>query len=60
MHWESWSDFVAMGGYATFVWGSYCVTAVLLAAEVILVVRRHRTLRRQRGLTAQTRPGSAI
>ena len=42
MIWASWSDFFAMGGYAIYVWGSYVVTAVLMAAEVILVFRRHR------------------
>lgn len=42
MIWASWSDFFAMGGYAFFVWGSYGVTAVLMIAEAVLVVRRHR------------------
>lgn len=42
MIWASWADFFAMGGYAFFVWGSYAVAAVLMIAEVILVMRRHR------------------
>ena len=42
MIWASWSDFFAMGGYAFYVWGSYAVTAVLMIAEVILVMRRRR------------------
>ena len=42
MIWASWADFFAMGGYAFYVWGSYAVTAVLMIAEVILVMRRHR------------------
>jgi len=42
MIWASWADFFAMGGYAFYVWGSYVVTAVLMIAEVILVMRRHR------------------
>ncbi len=41
MIWASWADFFAMGGYAFYVWGSYAVTAVLMIAEVILVMRRH-------------------
>ncbi len=45
MIWASWSDFFAMGGYAFYVWGSYAVTAVLMVAEVILVMRRHRETR---------------
>lgn len=42
-------EFFAMGGYALYVWGAYGVTALLLAIEVILVVRRKRTLWRQVG-----------
>ena len=34
------SDFFAMGGYAFYVWGSYGVTFVLLAVEIILLMRR--------------------
>lgn len=46
MHWGSWSDFLAMGGYALYVWGSYAVTAGLIALEVImLLVRRHNAMR---------------
>ena len=41
MIWASWADFFAMGGYAFYVWGSYAVTAALMMAEVILVIRRH-------------------
>jgi len=38
------SEFFAMGGYGFYVWGAYGVTALLLAAEVIAVVRRRRSL----------------
>ena len=34
------SEFFAMGGYAFYVWGSYGVTFVLLAVEIILLMRR--------------------
>ena len=34
MIWHSVGDFVAMGGYGPYVWGSLVVTAVLLALEV--------------------------
>jgi heme exporter protein D len=30
-----------MGGYAFYVWGSYAVTAVLIAGEILLL-RTHR------------------
>jgi heme exporter protein D len=36
------SDFFAMGGYAWYVWGSYAVTALLLLAEVLFLIRRAR------------------
>jgi heme exporter protein D len=45
MQWGSVSEFLAMGGYAFYVWGSYLVTAAVLAAEVWLLRRRGRTLR---------------
>jgi heme exporter protein D len=32
-----------MGGYALYVWGSYGVTLVLIAAELILLARRKRS-----------------
>ena len=43
MSWGGWSDFVAMGGYGLYVWGSYAVTVVVLAAEIASVRRRRRT-----------------
>ena len=33
-------DFLAMGGYAWYVWGSYGVAFLLLAVEVVLLRRR--------------------
>jgi heme exporter protein D len=36
------SEFLAMGGYAFFVWGSYGVTFALLALEVVLLAKRHK------------------
>ncbi len=38
------SEFFAMGGYALYVWGSYGVAALVMAIEVILVLRKKRTL----------------
>lgn len=43
MNWESAGHFWAMGGYGFYVWGSYAVTAALIAAELFLVARRMRT-----------------
>lgn len=47
MNWGSLGAFVAMGGYAGFVWGSYAVTAACIALEVTLLVARQRRLRRE-------------
>jgi heme exporter protein D len=57
MQWASWSDFWAMGGYAFFVWGSYGVTAVLMIAEVILVMRRRRATLEQLARAARMEKG---
>lgn len=38
----NWSEFFSMGGYAFYVWGSYIVAFVLLAGEVIFLVKRQR------------------
>ena len=46
MNWGSVGEFLAMGGYGLYVWGSYAVTAVLIAQELALVARRHRAARR--------------
>ena len=57
MIWSSWSDFLAMGGYALYVWGSYAVTAGLIAVEVImLLVRRRNALSRMAAPAAGERP----
>ena len=42
MHWNSFDDFVHMGGYGLYVWGSYGVTLVVMLAEAALVVQRRR------------------
>jgi len=45
MHWNSLSEFISMGGYGPYIWGSYGVTFVLLTAEVIMLRARKRKLR---------------
>jgi len=34
MRWESWSQFLDMGGYGLYVWGSMGVTAVFILLEI--------------------------
>ena len=49
MSWGGVGEFLHMGGYATYVWGSYAVTIGLIALEALLLGRRERaTLRRLR------------
>ena len=36
------NEFLAMGGYGWYVWGSYGVTFACLALEVVLVLKRSR------------------
>ena len=43
MNWGSWDNFLAMGGYAFYVWGSYLVTLGLVIAEIVLLALRKRS-----------------
>lgn len=42
MIWSGVSDFLHMGGYAFYVWGSVCAVAVCMIAEPLLVRGRWR------------------
>ncbi len=44
MNWTSWSDFVAMGGYGLYVWGSFGMVALVMEAEVAQIAARRRAL----------------
>ena len=43
MNWSSPEEFLAMGGYGLYVWGSFFVTAACLIVESLLLRRRHIT-----------------
>jgi heme exporter protein D len=45
MNWHSVGDFLAMGGYGLYVWGSFGMTALVLAVECWAVAQRRRALR---------------
>lgn len=47
MQWNSFSEFISMGGYGFYVWGSYGLTFVLLAAEIIMLRSRKRRIAQQ-------------
>jgi heme exporter protein D len=57
MEWGSVSEFLAMGGYGLYVWGSYGVTVLALLLEVVLVVRRARTPAANAGRMIRSEPG---
>lgn len=57
IYWNSFSDFIAMGGYGFYVWGSFGATVLIMAIEPIVVVRnRKNTIARlKRQLRADAR-----
>jgi heme exporter protein D len=42
MTWGSASAFFAMGGYGLYVWGSFGVVALCMAADALMAIGRHR------------------
>ena len=57
IHWNSFADFLAMGGYGFYVWGSFGVTALIMTIEPIMVARNRRitVARLKRQLRAESR-----
>lgn len=47
MKWGSLSEFLAMGGYGLYVWGSYGVVLLLMVWEPLLSWRRYQAAFRQ-------------
>ncbi len=60
IYWNSFADFLAMGGYGLYVWGSFGVTALVMVIEPILVARNQRAsvARLKRQLRAEQRAES--
>ena len=60
IYWNSFADFIAMGGYGFYVWGSFAVTALIMAIEPIVAARNQRTTvaRLRRQLRAEARAGN--
>jgi heme exporter protein D len=50
MIWKSLDDFIAMGGYGFYVWGSYLVTAVIITGEILMLRARRRAVDTSRRL----------
>ena len=45
MSWQGFGDFLNMGGYGLYVWGSYGVTLAVLACEALSLIARERSTR---------------
>ena len=43
MNWTSLDQFLHMGGYGLYVWGSYAVTLLVMLAEAALARQRLKT-----------------
>lgn len=44
MHWKSFSEFIAMGGYGFYVWGSFAFTFLAMGLELWLVNKRRQSI----------------
>ena len=44
LNWSSASDFLAMGGYGLYVWGSFGLTALIILLELWSLSMRRRSL----------------
>ncbi|WP_371324018.1 heme exporter protein CcmD [Dechloromonas sp. ZY10] len=61
IYWNSFGDFIAMGGYGFYVWGSFGLTVAIMAVEPVLVGRRLKNTqaRLRRQLRAESRKETA-
>ena len=57
IYWKSFSDFLAMGGYGFYVWGSFGVTGLVMLIGPFGAIRNQKTLiaRLKRQLRAEAR-----
>jgi heme exporter protein D len=49
MSYESLVEFLEMGGYAPYVWGSYGIFAIVMIANLVVPLRRARRVRERLG-----------
>ncbi len=54
LNWASASDFLAMGGYGLYVWGSFGVTALLMLLEMWSLSVRRKSLLASQADAAET------
>jgi heme exporter protein D len=53
MHWNSLEEFLAMGGYAFFVWSSLGVTLIAMMLEVWILQSQRKQLKLPRSTVSQ-------
>ncbi|MDR2112388.1 MAG: heme exporter protein CcmD [Candidatus Accumulibacter sp.] len=63
MHWNSLSEFLAMGNHGLYVWGSFAVMAAAMILEPLLLARERKRLlerlrRQYRAEALDDSPGS--
>ena len=46
MQWNSVSEFLSMGGYAFYVWGSFGLTVAVMVGEMLLIRSQRKELLR--------------
>ena len=47
MNWGSLDNFLHMGGYGLYVWGSYGVTLLIMVLEPLMARHRHAQARQE-------------
>lgn len=45
MYFDSFADFIEMGRHGFYVWTAYGVSAALVVANLVVMLRRHRRVR---------------
>jgi heme exporter protein D len=57
IYWNSLGDFLSMGGYGFYVWGSFGATAAIMILEPVFVARQRKATiaRLKRQLRAEAR-----
>ena len=56
---NSFSQFLAMGGYGQYVWGSFGMWVAVLVLEVVLLAARRRALKSDDGMPVDIRESGA-
>lgn len=40
-YWNNFFDFLAMGGYAFYVWGSFLAVAIIIFFEIVIIKKNY-------------------